>query len=94
MNAEDGTAVDSVMIGGRMILDRGRFTTVDYEGLGAKAQRAVERMRSVNAEALELASRLEAVVGSFCNALGSQPYHVHRFVDDGERAPRRGSTPD
>ncbi len=82
VNAEDGTGVDSVMIGGRMILERGRFTTIDYDGLAAKAERAVERMRAVNAEALELASRLEPMVGSFCIALGSQPYHVHRFVDD------------
>jgi guanine deaminase len=82
VNAEDGTGVDSVMIGGRMILERGRFTTVDYDGLAEKAERAIERMRGVNAEALELANRLEPVVGSFCIALGSQPYHVHRFVED------------
>ena len=82
VNAEDGTGVDSVMIGGRMILDRGRFTTVDYDGLAAKAEHAVERMRGVNAEALELANRLEPLVGSFCIALGQEPYHVHRFVQD------------
>jgi 5-methylthioadenosine/S-adenosylhomocysteine deaminase len=82
VNAEDGTGVDSVMIGGRMILDRGKFTTVDYNGLAAKAEKAIERMRGANAEALELANRLEPVVGSFCIALGSQPYHVHRFVQD------------
>jgi 5-methylthioadenosine/S-adenosylhomocysteine deaminase len=82
VNAEDGTGVDSVMIGGRMILERGRFTTVDYDSLAEKAERAIERMRGANAEALELANRLEPVVGSFCIALGSQPYHVHRFVED------------
>jgi guanine deaminase len=82
VNAEDGTGVDSVMIGGRMILERGHFTTVDYDSLAAKAEKAVERMRGVNADALELANRLEPLVGSFCIALGSQPYHVHRFVAD------------
>jgi hypothetical protein len=89
VNAEDGTGVDSVMIGGRMILERGRFTTIDYDSLAARAERAVERMRGVNADALELANRLEPVVGSFCIALGSQPYHVHRFASD-EEAGRRG----
>jgi cytosine/adenosine deaminase-related metal-dependent hydrolase len=84
VNAEDGTGIDSVMVNGRMILDRGRFTTVDYGSLADKAQRAVERMRSVNAEALALADKLEPVFGSFCIALGSRPYHVQRFVDDGE----------
>jgi guanine deaminase len=82
VNAEDGTGVDSVMIGGRMILERRRLTTVDYDSLAARAERAIERMRGVNAEALELAHRLEPVVGSFCIALGSQPYHVQRFVED------------
>jgi len=86
VNAEDGTAIDSVMIGGRMIRDRGRFTTVDYAGLRAKAERAVERMRMANAAALELAERLEPVFGSFCVALGSRPYHVNRFVDDTVRS--------
>ena len=82
VNAEDGTAVDSVMIGGRMILDRGRFTTIDTKGLAARAERAVARMRDVNAQALRMAADLEDVFGSFCIALGSRDYHVHRFVDD------------
>lgn len=86
VNAEDGTAVDSVTIDGRMVLDLGRFTTVDVRGLRAKAERAVERMRSVNAEALALAARLEPVFGSFCVALGSRPHHVNRFVDDTARS--------
>lgn len=85
VNAEDGTGIDSVMVNGRMVLDRGRFTTVDYDSLAEKAQRAVERMRSVNAEALALADRLEPLFGSFCIALGSRPYHVQRFVDDREQ---------
>jgi guanine deaminase len=82
VNAEDGTGVDSVMIGGRMIVEGGRFTTVDYDSLAAKAEQAMERMRGLNADAVEIANRLEPVVGSFCIALGSQPYHVHRFVED------------
>jgi hypothetical protein len=73
VNAEDGTGIDSVMVGGRMIVERGRFLTVDYNSLAEKAERAVERMRAANADALALAARLEPVFGSFCIALGSRP---------------------
>jgi guanine deaminase len=90
VNAEDGTAVDSVMIGGRMVLDHGRFTTLDYHGLAGRAERAMERLRNVNAEARDLARRLEPVVGSFCMALACHPYHVQRFVADDPTDPRTG----
>lgn len=79
VNAEDATGVNSVMIGGRMILDDGRLTTVDLDRLTAGAEAAMERLWSVNGRALELALRLEDVVGSFCVGLAQSPYHVHRY---------------
>jgi len=79
VNAEDGTAVDKVMIGGRVVVDGGKVLTIDIDSLAAKAQRTIERLRSVNADAVELAARLEDVVGSFCSGLAQTPYHVHRF---------------
>jgi 5-methylthioadenosine/S-adenosylhomocysteine deaminase len=80
VNAEDGTAVDSVMIGGRMVLDRGRLTTVDYDALVARVERIMERLRAANAQALALARRLEAVVGPYCACFATKPYYVERFV--------------
>jgi len=79
VNAEDGTGVDSVMIGGRMILDNGRLTTINVDRLRSGAEAAMERLRSVNGKALDLALRLEDVVGSFCVGLAQSPYHVHRY---------------
>jgi 5-methylthioadenosine/S-adenosylhomocysteine deaminase len=84
VNAEDGTGVVSVMVGGRMILDHGKFMTVDVASLAGNAERAVARMRNVNAEALQVAAGLEDLFGSYCIALGSRDYHVHRFVTDDE----------
>jgi len=40
VNCEDGSAVDSVMIGGRMVLENRRFLTLDYEKLRRAAQAA------------------------------------------------------
>ena len=62
-----------------MVLDRGWLTTVDLDRLVTGAEVAMERLRSVNGEAVELALRLEDVVGSFCVGLAHGPYHVHRY---------------
>jgi 5-methylthioadenosine/S-adenosylhomocysteine deaminase len=72
---EDGTAVDSVMIGGRMVLDHGRMTTVDEAKLKRDAERAVERLLGdANAELRERADRLAATVGKHCVALSRMEY--------------------
>lgn len=87
VHAEEGTGVDSVMIGGRLVLDRGRFTTFDHDSLAARAEAAMARLRNVNAAARDLALRLEPVVGSFCMALACRPHHVQRFVADDPTLP-------
>jgi 5-methylthioadenosine/S-adenosylhomocysteine deaminase len=79
VNAEEGTGVASVMVGGRMVYEGGRVTTVDLARLRSGAQATMDRLRSTNGQALELAQRLEGVVGSFCVGLSQRPYHVHRY---------------
>jgi len=81
VNAEDGTGVDSVMIGGRMVLDRGRLTTIDESRLAADAEAAMERLWEVNGEGLALAMRLEDVIGTFCVGLAQTPWHVQRYAE-------------
>jgi 5-methylthioadenosine/S-adenosylhomocysteine deaminase len=85
VNAEDGTAVASVMVDGRMVYDGGRFAHVNLADLRVKAQEAAERLRNVNAEARELAARLEPVVASFCGGLAHSAHHIRRFAG-GEEA--------
>jgi len=77
---ESGAAVNSVMIGGRMILDDGRLTTIDEERLRIKVEAAVERLRNVNAERRAFTAKLEEFVGAFCIGLCRSPYHVHRYA--------------
>jgi 5-methylthioadenosine/S-adenosylhomocysteine deaminase len=81
VNAEDATGVDSVMIGGRMVLDHGRLTTLNPDRLRAGAEAAMERLWEVNGKALELALRLEDVVGTFCVGMAQSPYHVQRYCE-------------
>jgi len=74
---ENGAAVDSVMIDGRMVLDRGEITTLDEAKLRRDANAAAERLFSVKAEKRELARQLQPLVGQFCRSLTCQSYHVH-----------------
>ena len=79
VHCEDGTAVDSVMIGGRMVVSGRRPVGIDLAGLRARAEAARERLAAVNADNRRLYEALEPVVGSYCPGLARMPYHVHRY---------------
>jgi len=81
---ENGAAVDSVMIGGRMVLDRGRLTTIDEKKLRWDAAAAAERLFATNAATRTFARELQPVVGRFCHRLACEPYHVHRLASPHE----------
>lgn len=80
VHTEDGNGVDSVMIGGRMIVEHRRLTTVDMAGLAREAETARARLARLNAPAKELYERLAIVVGRFCPGLAHTPYHITRYV--------------
>jgi 5-methylthioadenosine/S-adenosylhomocysteine deaminase len=77
---ENGAAVDSVMIGGRLVLDRGRLTTIDEKKLRRDATAAAERLYAANAGTRTFAQQLRPFVGAFCHGLACEPYHVHRLA--------------
>jgi 5-methylthioadenosine/S-adenosylhomocysteine deaminase len=79
VHTEDGTAVASVMIGGRLIVDNRRLLTVDLDRLRAGVAAARERLVAVNADSHKLYQALEPIVGSYCPGLARTPYHVHRY---------------
>ncbi|MGQ0656173.1 MAG: amidohydrolase family protein [Betaproteobacteria bacterium] len=68
---EDGTGVHSVMVGGRMILEAGRFTTIDFPRIAERAATAVERLREANRPTRELAEKLEPYVAQYCSGLAA-----------------------
>ncbi|MGE3701997.1 MAG: amidohydrolase family protein [Hyphomicrobiaceae bacterium] len=77
---ESGAAVDSVMIGGRMVLDHGKLTTIDEAKLRRNVERSVKRLQGANAQNRAFAAKLEDVVGHFCLGLCRSPYHVNRWA--------------
>jgi guanine deaminase len=80
VHTEDGSAVTHVMIGGRMVVQDRRLTTVDVPAMAREAETARERLVRLNAPGRELYERLAAVVGRFCPGLAHVPYHVTRYV--------------
>jgi guanine deaminase len=73
---ESGAAIDSVMVGGRLVLDHGRLLTVDEARLRAQAEAARARLAAVNADTLAAARALHPHVGAFCVAMASRPWEI------------------
>jgi cytosine/adenosine deaminase-related metal-dependent hydrolase len=80
VHVEDGTAVRRVMIGGRIVVDNGRVTTVDMARVRTMAEAAVERLRAAGAPARSLAEQLEPSLIGACQALAAKPYPVERTL--------------
>jgi len=70
VHAEDATAVRSVMIDGRMVVDEGRVTTIDVARLASQADEAFERLRASRDQARGLVDQLAPVISQVCGALG------------------------
>ena len=79
VHTEDGTAVVSVMIGGRLVVENRRPLTVDLDRLRERVAEARDRLVATNADNRQLYKALEPVVGSYCPGLARTPYHVHRY---------------
>jgi 5-methylthioadenosine/S-adenosylhomocysteine deaminase len=79
---ENGAAVDSVMVDGRLVMDRGRITAIDEAKLRREANAAAERLREANAASRERSRRLAPAVAAFCRSFACRPYHVHRLACD------------
>lgn len=79
VHTEDGNAVASVMIGGRLVVDNRRVLTVDLARLRDRVEAARERLAAINADNRRLYQALEPVVGSHCPGLAALPYHIDRY---------------
>jgi 5-methylthioadenosine/S-adenosylhomocysteine deaminase len=80
--AENGAAVDSVMIDGRFVLREGRMLTLDETRLRRQVEAAVDRLDAANATARETAEPFRDLVGHFCLAHARAPFDVHRRLPD------------
>ena len=79
VHVEDGTAVHSVMVGGRMVVENRKLLTVDLAKLAREVEEVRERLQKANKPAKAVYDRLEKVVTAFCPGLAKQPLHIHRY---------------
>ena len=79
---ENGGAVATVMVGGRVLYDQGRFLTIDYYGMVERVAAAAARLAKANAGRKRELDAVASVVGTFCIGLAGEPYHVHRYVGE------------
>jgi 5-methylthioadenosine/S-adenosylhomocysteine deaminase len=79
---EDGTAVDKVLIGGKLKVTGGRAIGIDHAALAAKAQEAVEQLSALNADARRFAERIAPMVSGFCRGLADDiaMHQLHRDI--------------
>jgi 5-methylthioadenosine/S-adenosylhomocysteine deaminase len=78
--AETGAAVDTALVNGRIVVERGRVTTVDEQKIYARAQAAADRQRGQSAEAWALAERLAPYVAAACRSAVAAPLPINRFA--------------
>ena len=78
--AETGGAVDTVVVDGRVVVERGRVTTVDEDRIYAQAQAAADRQRGQSAQAWALAERLTPYVAAACRSAVIAPLPINRFA--------------
>jgi len=71
------------MIGGRFVLERGRFPGIDVAALRAKIADRVADLRDKTREQEILALQLEEIVGNFCIGLARTPYPIERRLPQG-----------
>jgi 5-methylthioadenosine/S-adenosylhomocysteine deaminase len=76
---ETGSGVDTVLVGGRLVVQGGRVMTVDEASLHARVQAAADRIRAQNRQEWELTHRLAPIVGSICRALAREPHPIQRY---------------
>ena len=80
VHTEDGSAVHSVMVGGKMVVENRRPVGVDFSALARKAEATRERLSVVNASNKVLFERLQGLVNAFCPGLAKTPYHIDHFA--------------
>ena len=80
VHTEDGSAVDSVLIDGDIVLWHGRFPGIDLAAVRSRIEAARQDLAVKSHATRQAAEVLEAHIGQFCIGLSRQPYHVHALA--------------
>jgi 5-methylthioadenosine/S-adenosylhomocysteine deaminase len=79
--AEDGSAIKSVMVAGKMLYENGQHLTIDYPNLVMRARNVAAELVDATAGLKTMIERFQPIVGQYCAGLvaGAPPFapHVH-----------------
>ncbi|MEM1300074.1 MAG: amidohydrolase family protein [Pseudomonadota bacterium] len=78
--AENGAALRSVMIAGKLVMADGEILTIDEARLRREAEAARDRLDSQNAEAIAASETMAELVGCFCLAHAREPSQITRSI--------------
>jgi cytosine/adenosine deaminase-related metal-dependent hydrolase len=78
--AETGASVETVLVDGRIVMERGVVLTVDEERLRDQAQNAADRLRHAGTAAWQLATELTPYVRAACRAAVAESFPVNRYA--------------
>ena len=78
--SETGADVDTVLVGGRRVVEGGRVLGVDEKDLCHRAQAAAERVRGSNVEAFALSERLLPFVRAACRTCAATAFPINRYA--------------
>jgi guanine deaminase len=73
VHGENGSAVDRVLVGGRVVVEQGRVLTVDEAALRRQAEAAAARLDDLNRAGRHLSQVLRPWVSNFCCGFGGGP---------------------
>ncbi len=79
VHSEDGSAVHSVMVGGRMVVENRKPVGIDMTQLAFRVEQARERLEGANVGNKQLYERLASLVNAYCPGMARTPYHIDRF---------------
>src|ERR1044072_9196560 len=66
VHTEDGSAVHSVMVGGRMVVEDRRVAGVDMGALARRVETARARLEEATAPNKQLFEKVEPIINTFC----------------------------
>jgi guanine deaminase len=79
VHTEDGSAVRSVMVGGKLVVEDRQVVGVDMAALARRVESARVRLVEATLPNKQLYDRVEHVINTFCPGLAKMPYHVDRY---------------
>ena len=82
VNCEDSSAVDSVMVDGRMVLEHRRFVDFDFAALRRAVNAAAGRLGEANAETRMTMEAMAPFVSAHCVGLACRQHHVHAVIHE------------